>query len=351
MSEPSLTYAEIRKQPVSWTETIRQVPALWEEMRGKIPIGEVTHALFMGSGTSLYIGQTAAHCFMEITGITASAIPTSEAFLSAASTVPRSGRVVAFIISRSGTTSEALIAATYLRQNHPHVTTVGVTCNEGTELAARCEHCIVLPFASERSVVMTQSFTTMLLALQVVAALVSDNDALLDAFAGLPAALDQQLPAIEELTQRVGTDTTYDTTIFLGLGPNQGLAEEGTLKLKEMTQSTCEAYNPMEFRHGPISIVDERTLVVLFEGVRESAYLPDVRRDLKRHGARVIAIGPHDATGTDEKLVIGGNIPDLARCVLYLPFAQLFAYHRALARGLDPDRPRNLNQVVVLDVQ
>ncbi len=138
-------------------------------------------------------------------------------------------------------------------------------------------------------------------------------------------------------------------TIFLGLGPNEGLAEEATLKLKEMTQSPCEAYNPLEFRHGPISIVDERTLVMLFEGVREEAYLADVERDLKRHGAHVVAVGPHAANGADERLVIGAGLSDLARCVLYLPVAQLFAYNRALAKGLDPDRPRNLNQVVVLD--
>jgi glucosamine--fructose-6-phosphate aminotransferase (isomerizing) len=351
MSETSLTYTEILKQPASWAETIRQVPSIWKTIRDQIEPESISHALFMGSGTSLYIGQSAAQSFMEITGITASAIPTSEAFLSAASTVPRSGHVLAFIISRSGTTSEALIAATYLREHHLHITTIGVTCNDGTELASRCEHCIALPFATERSVVMTQSFTTMLLALQVVAALVDGADALLTELADLPGAFDEQLPAVETLAQRFGAEKQYDTTIYLGLGPNQGLAEEGTLKLKEMTQSTCEAYSPMEFRHGPISIVDERTLIILFEGVREQAYLPDVRRDLKQHGARIIAVGPHEASDADETLGIGRDFSDLARCVLYMPFVQLLAYRRALSLGLDPDRPRNLNQVVVLDAQ
>ena len=115
-----------------------------------------------------------------------------------------------------------------------------------------------------------------------------------------------------------------------------------------MTQDPCEAYNPMEFRHGPISIVDERTLILLLEGQREAAYLAGIERDLARHGARVIAIGPHGGNDPD-RLVIGPDLGDLARCVLYLPFLQLFAYYRALANGLDPDRPRNLNQVVVLD--
>lgn len=349
MSQASLTYAEILRQPDSWAETLRQVPAIWEAIHGRID--GIGHALFMGSGTSLYIAQSAAQSFMEITGLTATAIPTSEAFLSPASSVPSAGPVVAFIISRSGTTSEALLAADFLRAHRGNVTTVGITCNAGTDLEARCDHCIALPFATERSVVMTQSFTTMLLALQVVATLVANDTSLREELGGLPAAFTAQLGATEGLAKRYGASPDYDTTIYLGLGPNQGLAEEGTLKLKEMTQSTCEAYNPLEFRHGPISIVDERTLVVLLEGVREAAYLADVERDLRQHGAHVVAVGPHAAPGANERLVIGEGLSDLARCVLYLPFVQLLAYERALALALDPDRPRNLNQVVVLDAR
>jgi glucosamine--fructose-6-phosphate aminotransferase (isomerizing) len=347
----SLTYAEILKQPSSWEHTLRQVPGIWSSIAASIETEALSHALFMGSGTSLYIAQTAAQSFMEITGKTASAVPTSEAFISPASTVPRAGTVVAFVISRSGTTSEALLAASFLREQHPHVTTVGITCHAGTELAARCDYCIELPFAAEESVVMTQSFTTMLLALQMVAALVAGNGTILDELGQLPGAFSTQLAAVEDLARGLGNAQEFDKTIYLGLGPNQGLAEEGTLKLKEMTQTACEAYNPLEFRHGPISIVDERSLIILFEGLRERAYSEDVERDLKQHGAHLAAIGPYRSTIADRSLVIGENLGDLPRCLLYLPFAQLLAYYKALAEGLNPDKPRNLNQVVVLNVQ
>jgi glucosamine--fructose-6-phosphate aminotransferase (isomerizing) len=346
----SLTYQEILKQPATWTQTLESVPGKWREASQGIYPAAISHALFMGSGTSLYIAQTAAQSFMEITGIPASAIPTSEAFLSTPSTVPRSGNVVAFIISRSGTTSEALLAATYLRDHHPHVRTVGITCNADTELERRCDTCLGLPFAAEQSVVMTQSFTTMLLTLQIVAALIAGNDALLAELKQLPGALGELLPAVERLAKDVGSSLDYDKTIYLGLGPNQGLAEEGTLKLKEMTQSSCEAYNPLEFRHGPISIVDEKTLIVLLEGVREKDYLADLNRDLKRYGAKVVSAGPLNTPGPDRHIQLGEAFSDIARCVLYIPFLQLLAYYRALALNLNPDRPRNLNQVVVLDV-
>ncbi len=346
----SLTYTEILKQPATWEETLRQVPPIWSSIAESIDCGAIAHALFIGSGTSLYIAQAAARSFMELTGTAATAAPASEVFLSAASTVPHAGSVVAFIISRSGTTSEALLAASYLRQHHPHVATIGITCNVGTEMVKRCDFGIELSFAVEQSVVMTQSFTTMLLALQMVAALIARNDIMLDELNRLPAAFGEQLDAVDQLARKISALQAYDKTIYLGLGPNQALAEEGTLKLKEMTQSTCEAYNPLEFRHGPISIVDEQTLIILFEGLREQAYIVDVERDLTHHGAHVVAVGPHQPCRVDDGLIVGSGFSDLARCLLYLPFAQLLGYYRALALGLNPDTPRNLNSVVVLDV-
>ncbi len=347
----SLTYTEILKQPVSWATTIERVPPIWSGIAQSLDVESITHALFMGSGTSLYIAQSAAQCFMELTGKTATAAPTSEVFLSAATTVPPTGSVMAFVISRSGTTSEALLAVDYLKASHPQVTTIGITCNLDTELARRCDFCIELPFAAEQSVVMTQSFTTMLLALQVVAALAGNKPGMLEELTLLPGAFADHLADAEQLAHRLATSQTFDKTIYLGLGPNQSLAEEGTLKLKEMTQGACEAYNPLEFRHGPISIVDDRTLILLFEGMREFAYMADVERDLKQHGAHVIAVGPYQSTGADDNLVIGARFTDLARCLLYLPFVQLLAFYRALAIGLDPDKPRNLSQVVVLDAR
>jgi glutamine---fructose-6-phosphate transaminase (isomerizing) len=174
---------------------------------------------------------------------------------------------------------------------------------------------------------------------------------MLEELALLPGAFADHLADAEQLARRLAASQVFNKTIYLGLGPNQGLAEEGTLKLKEMTQSACEAYNPLEFRHGPISIVDDRTLIVLFEGMREVAYVADVERDLKQHGAHVVAVGPYQSAGADDSLVIGAAFSDVARCLLYLPFVQLLAFYRALAIGLDPDKPRNLSQVVVLDAR
>lgn len=344
----SYTYAEIHNQPHAWEQTIATTVEQWREIARRLPITADTHFICVGSGTSLYLAQCSAQALQEVTGHVATAIPSSEVFLSPASSVPTNVPVVAFVISRSGTTSEALIAIDYLNARFKNVEVVGITCNSSTELAERARYVIELPHATERSVVMTQSYTSMLLALQTVAALVGSDDRLLSELGSLPPLLREHLPMFELAARQVGEDLRLERFIYLGLGPNYGPAQEGTLKLKEMTQTPCEAYNPLEFRHGPISIVTESTAVVVLEGLRERDYISDVEADVKRFGAYVIAVAPYHSENADTSVKLPDGLSDIARCALYLPPVQLIAYYRALALNLNPDQPRNLNQVVVL---
>jgi glutamine---fructose-6-phosphate transaminase (isomerizing) len=344
----SHTYEEIKNQPTAWRLTVPAVTEQWKRISASLDLGERTHFLFVGSGSSLYISQVAAQVMQEATGHVSSAVPSSDVFLSTGSTVPQGVPVIAFVISRSGRTSEALIATDHLRSHCRSVTVVGVTCNADTELERRADYTLALPHASERAVVMTQSFTSMLLALQVVAAIVADDDALLEELSHASSELETRFPQYEEFARSIGEDTDRRQYIFLGLGPNFGAAQEGTLKLKEMTQTICEAYGPLEFRHGPISIVGTDTVVVLLEGERERAYVGDLESQLRQYGARVATIAPFASTGGGSCLELPKSLRDIARSVMAVPALQLIAYRRALALGFNPDQPRNLTQVVEL---
>ncbi len=344
----SLTYAEITNQPRAWEQTLRDTGEQWRRIATQISLDPQTHFLFVGCGTSLYIAQCAAHTFQEITGHVATAVPGSEVFLSPDSTVPRAVPVLAFVISRSGATSEAVSALDDLNRRPHVVATVAITCTTGTALAARATYAVELPHAEERSVVMTQSFTSMLLALQTIAAIVAEDEALQAELTRLPRLLSDDLGRQERFAELLGRNTELQRFIYLGLGPNAPLAEEGALKLKEMTQTPCEAYNPLEFRHGPISVVDPGTAVILLQGRREEALTPAVGDDVRSHGAYLATLAPGGGPNADLALEMPADLSDIARCVLYLPPLQLLAYHRALTVGLDPDRPRYLNQVVKL---
>jgi len=347
----SYASAEIHSQPETWTETLAAVPEQWRRIAPHVPFAPDTHVLFIGCGTSFYLAQTAAQSFQEVTGHPATAHPGSEIFLSPASTVPQSVPVIAFVISRSGATSEAILAARFLNSASSLIRTVGITCRPDAELARETHHAIELLHVEERSVVMTRSFTNMLIALQLVAGIVASDDAMQAELARLPDLLRPRLNAMAEFARDLGGRADIRRVIYLGLGPNYGLAAEATLKLKEMTQVECEPYNPLEFRHGAISTVRDDTAVVFLAGEREREYIPDAEAHVKRYGAYVATIAPYPSAHAAAQILLPDGLSDLARCALYLPPLQLLAHERALLLGLDPDAPRNLGHVVVLDAR
>jgi glucosamine--fructose-6-phosphate aminotransferase (isomerizing) len=341
------TYEEITAQPDAWAATLPAAREAWSRIAPDLSLEPGTRVLLVGCGTSLYLAQAAAQAMQEVTGHQAAAVPGSEVFLSPATTIPAGAPVLAFVISRSGETSEAVLAAEHLTRAGAAV--VAVTCRPQSALAGTTEHVVGLPHADERSVVMTQSFTSMLLALQAIAAMIAGDAELAAQLDRLPELGRAGMPAAEATAEQLARNLDLDTFIFLGLGPNYGLAQEATLKLKEMTQTVCEAYNPLEFRHGPISVVRPGTAIVLLEGERERDYIADVERDVRALGAHVAALAPYAAEAVDTSLTLPAGLGDTARGVLYMPALQLLAYRRATARGLDPDRPRHLEQVVVLE--
>jgi fructoselysine-6-P-deglycase FrlB-like protein len=184
-----------------------------------------------------------------------------------------------------------------------------VTAVTESPLTRAADLVLSLPFADERSVVQTRFATA---ALVVLRAHMGTHPGA--AVAAAARVLDEPLPVDVE---------AYERFHFLGRGWTVGLASEAGLKLREAARAWSEAYPAMEYRHGPIALADERTLVVPI-GPIDASLLADVR-----------------ATGAT---VLDPDPEPLASVVL----AHRLAIALAGARGLDPDTPRNLTRSVVL---
>ncbi|HLO15598.1 MAG TPA: SIS domain-containing protein, partial [Anaerolineales bacterium] len=250
-------------------------------------------------------------------------------------------------VSRSAETTETIRALKSF-QAGSYGDSVVVTCYPGHELAQLSPHVIDVPDAQEESVAQTRSFTNMLLAvIWLIAKEISD---------GLPAAfskvgknlIDQYRP----IADRLGQDPSIKKFFFLGSGSLYGLANEAMLKMKEMSLSYSECFHTLEFRHGPMSMVDTESLIIslINESAKEQEYA--VLRDMQSKGARTLGLLDQDDPGVGEALndhvLLRSEMPELWRAPLYLPILQLIAYERAISKGLDPDHPTNLTSVVVL---
>ena len=123
------------------------------------------------------------------------------------------------------------------------------------------------------------------------------------------------------------------------------------LKMKEMSLLISQGFRLLEYRHGPMSVTTENTLIIgMINSERQNEEL-SVLRNIKSLGATTLAIvdkAPQNRMGLDHIVEMNSGISDIARAILNLPVLQLLAFYRAKMNGLNPDKPANLSSVVYL---
>ena len=349
MTEATHTWQEIISQPEVWRATLCSFADRQEELEDYLGKEDFDRVLAIGCGSTHYLAQSAATTIQRRAGFPARALPSSELWLSPALVAQKGTLLLA--ISRSGTTSETLRAVEAFRKQTDGPV-VAVTCYPESELARGASLALVAAEAQERSVAQTRSFVSMLLLTQAFAAVLAKDGGMLSQLQRLPGLLRDLVERIGDIPRQLGEDTTIERLYFLGGGPLYGLANEVMLKFKEMSLSYSEAYHPLEFRHGPMSMVNERTLVVGLLSDTGLTQQLQVLEDMQKLGARVLAL-------IDDVSAVAGWKPDYVvelrsglseweRGALYMPVLQRMAHHRAVARGLDPDQPTNLTAIVKL---
>ncbi len=347
--EGSYTWQEILSQPQVWRATLEIFATGRAALEGFLAQVDFDRIIVVGCGSTHYLAQTAAVTLMHRAGVPARGLPASELWLFPAAV--RSGRPLLLAVSRSGSTTETLRALERFREANGGPV-LAVTCYPESPLARQADFVLLAPDAQEHSIAQTRSFTSMLLLTQALAATLAKDEGMLERLHWLPNALEDLVARLEDLPQRLGVDRSIEQFFFLGGGPLYGLASEAMLKTKEMSLSYAEAYYPLEFRHGPMSMVDGHTLVLGF--LSDSGLAEELRvlQNMQGLGARTVALVEDSAALSgwlaDHVVELRSSLSEWERGPLYLPVAQRMAYHRAVAKGLNPDRPHNLEAVVEL---
>lgn len=341
------TYSEIMSQPQVWAEVLAATQARAPEIAQRWRGVNAKQVLFTGCGSTFYLSQTAAALLQGLTGVPARGVPASEIVFFPDATVAAPEDTLLVTVSRSGTTTETAAAIDRFRQLGGKAVW-GVTCYPGTPVGQETDFVLLAEAAQEESVAQTRSFSSMLLITQALAAVAGGED--VSAMRTLPDAAERLLSEYGELAQRLGEKQALARFFFLGSGPVYGMACEVMLKMKEMSISHSEAYHFMEFRHGPKSLVDEHSLVAGLWSARTKRYETPVVHECMEMGGRALMVGPGPVNLREADCVAWPfDGPWWTEPALYLPVLQLMAYSRALARGLNPDSPRNLTAVVELD--
>jgi glutamine---fructose-6-phosphate transaminase (isomerizing) len=193
----------------------------------------------------------------------------------------------------------------------------------------------------------------MLLVLQALAAKRGGRSGFVAALRKLPGQFQSRLDEVHATIRSLASDRSFADYVFLGQGPFFGVAQESMLKVKEMSCSYAQCFHTLEFRHGPKAIVSPETLVTFF--LSESGFDAEVAvlEEIKELGATTLAI-----TNSANSLVrrhsdclveLSLDVPEAARAAAAVVPGQLLGFHMGIRKGYDPDQPRHLSRVVMLD--
>lgn len=343
-----LTYPEISAQAEALEAALRELESRGPWIERYIGNPQFDEVVFIGSGSSYYQAQTMAATFKKWTGRPASAHPSSEIMLFRDAAVAAGRRYLLVGVSRSGESTEVLLALDAVK-DAAGWTTCGITCHATSTMAQKTE-CLVSPLGQEKSTVMTKSLSSMTFMMQAAIAISTGNAALIAEAAEVVRADGDVVKAADAFAKSLVSGHELNKFIYLGMGSYYGLSQEACLKIKEMSYVWTESFGTLEFRHGPKSVVEPGTLVCLLLSETARAYELKVAEEMKAYGATVLlvtAAAGEDTSFADAVFEVGGaTLSDESRGVLYLPVLQYIGYYTALKRGVDPDHPRNLTQVV-----
>jgi glutamine---fructose-6-phosphate transaminase (isomerizing) len=248
-------------------------------------------------------------------------------------------------ISQSGTSPDVIaVIEEAARQG---ALTIAVTNDADSNLAGAAELVLPLGAGLEQSVPASKTYTASLLALALLSQAIDPEPAFEQALARVPSALSEAIGREVEL-DRLAPALLGPRAIVLGRGFNLATAEEVALKLTETSYVLARAWSVADFEHGPIAVVDEGFPVLFVGGGGPvAADLDDVARRLGGYGCKVIGIFDSDVGVFDRQAMVGvdSGLPEDLTPLTLAVLGQLLAYRVALARGIDPDRPRALNKV------
>jgi glucosamine--fructose-6-phosphate aminotransferase (isomerizing) len=314
--------------------------------------------LILACGTSYHAGVVARYWMESLAGIRCNVEIASEYRYRESVPNPRS---LVVVISQSGETADTIAALHHARSlGHEHSLAI---CNVAESALVRASALRFLTRAGpEIGVASTKAFTAQLCALLVLSLTLAkargrlpkhEEAQMLDALRRLPSALAAALRTEPEMAAWAAKFARCEHALFLGRGVHFPIALEGALKLKEISYIHAEAYAAGELKHGPLALVD-RSMPVIAIAPRDALLdkLKSNLQEVRARGGELYVLANHDASfgeGDGIHVVRMHDYPGVLSPIVTTVPLQLLAYHAALLRGNDVDKPRNLAKSVTVE--
>jgi glutamine---fructose-6-phosphate transaminase (isomerizing) len=319
-------------------------------------LAKAKRIVFVGQGTALHAGMVAEYLMEDL-----AKIPTDVEFASEfryRNPIVEDGTVI-IAISQSGETADTLAALQEAKQRGAlalgFVNVVGSTISRETDAG------IYLRVGPEIGVASTKAFLGQVMVSTMLAVYIGRRrflsqeyvHGILRALENIPDHVERVLQQSDHIKDAVARYIDRENWLFLGRGYNYPVALEGALKLKEISYIHAEGMPAAEMKHGPIALIDDG-MPAVFVATRNAQYEKIISniQEVRSRGGHVIAVateGDREIEEHCEEVFYVPDVPDPLQPLLTVVPLQLLAYHAAVMRGKDVDKPRNLAKSVTVE--
>ena len=364
---PHFMIKEIHEQPKGLTDTMR--PRIVKDNSGKASDvyfeenkmdeawKNAKRVVITACGTAYHSGVVAKYAFEKIARMKVDVDVASE-FRYRNPILDKDD--IFIVVSQSGETADTLSALRLAKQNGLKV--VAITNVVGSTVSREADDVIYTLAGPEIAVASTKAYTTQVLCMYLLAikagklrGTLSDKDAskLLSELETIPAKVQEILDGKDVIQKFASTQFNKDKIFYIGRQFDSATSLESALKLKEVSYMHSEAFAAGELKHGPIALIDDKTLVVAIAS-EPSLYdkIGSNMVEVKARGATVLVITQDSGDAFKGKADEIFRLPEcsstLASLLTVIP-AQLFAYYCSILKGIDPDKPKNLAKSVTVE--
>jgi glucosamine--fructose-6-phosphate aminotransferase (isomerizing) len=351
---------EIYEQPEGVMDTLREwindSDRLMDEMGFAGAVNDLSRVHIAACGTSYHAGLVGRYMIEQFVRIPV-AVDIASEFRDLCPIIPNGTMLVT--ITQSGETADTLAAQREAKEKGARTLTI---CNVvGSTTAREADSVLYTRAGLEIGVVSTKAFTAQLAALSLLGIALGSKKGglsnpeiktLMPFLQDLPRLIRQALQTDAVVKEIAATLAGADSILYVGRGINYPVALEGAFKMKELAYIHADGYPAGEMKHGPIALIEEGVPVVFLATIdgMHGKILSNIE-EVKTLGGRVIVVTDSPAAfrgKADDMIVVPSTHPAFVPFVTVVPL-QLLAYHVAVIKGCNVDRPRNLSKSIIAD--
>lgn len=337
------SHSEIFSQGTALKRTLDALLGRRGEIKEAIGSYDFKEIVFVACGSSYWAALSAHMTMQRLTGKRCHAVKSGDIVMDPDYFKNAYEKPLLILPSRSGSTQETLIAAGAMKERYD-CDIVGLVEYGDSGIKEISSLALEFPWANEKSVCQTRSFSNIYLASIAIAAILADDDGLIGDLRKYLDRFDELSKACEEKILHMIADFPGCASLAaLGGGCQYGVSVEGAYINIEMSQFPSNYYGTLEWRHGPIVMADESMLVSITCGANAREYEESMAKDTRAKGSRVLSVSAlDDFENSDYRLSLGWQCADETVALFSVMALQGFAYHKAVERGIDPDNPPGL---------